>query len=119
MRAYYFLTFRGPPEGDYKSIYPRQLYSFSKTKLLNLYDGALTEYEETVCENVIFKRPAKMQNIGGYYISQFGVKQFRCAETEKHAHVTFLSNSHREGPSSGRKVHAPAPSNKNAQNFYV
>jgi 2,3-bisphosphoglycerate-independent phosphoglycerate mutase len=42
-----------------------------------------------------------MTNIIGDYISQLGLKQLRCAETEKFAHVTFFFNDYREEPFPG------------------
>jgi 2,3-bisphosphoglycerate-independent phosphoglycerate mutase len=42
-----------------------------------------------------------MKNILGAYWSSLGLKQFRCAETEKYAHVTFFFNDYTEKPFSG------------------
>jgi 2,3-bisphosphoglycerate-independent phosphoglycerate mutase len=39
----------------------------------------------------------------GEVISQAGLKQFHCAETEKYAHVTFFFNGGRQNPSRGEK----------------
>jgi 2,3-bisphosphoglycerate-independent phosphoglycerate mutase len=41
---------------------------------------------------VAFPKPAKMKNIAGEYWSALGLRQFRCAETEKYPHVTFFFN---------------------------
>jgi 2,3-bisphosphoglycerate-independent phosphoglycerate mutase len=42
-----------------------------------------------------------MTSILGEYISKLGLKQFRCAETEKFPHVTFFFNDYREQPFPG------------------
>jgi 2,3-bisphosphoglycerate-independent phosphoglycerate mutase len=42
-----------------------------------------------------------MKNIGGEYISSLGLRQFRCAETEKYPHVTFFFNDYRDPPFPG------------------
>ncbi|MBA7713873.1 2,3-bisphosphoglycerate-independent phosphoglycerate mutase [subsurface metagenome] len=42
-----------------------------------------------------------MKNILGSYWSNLGLKQFRCAETEKYAHVTFFFNDYTEKPFAG------------------
>ncbi len=42
-----------------------------------------------------------MKNILAQYLSSLGLKQFRCAETEKYAHVTFFFNDYTEKPFKG------------------
>ena len=42
-----------------------------------------------------------MKNIFGAYLGSLGLKQFRCAETEKYAHVTFFFNDYTEKPFPG------------------
>jgi 2,3-bisphosphoglycerate-independent phosphoglycerate mutase len=44
-----------------------------------------------------------MKNILGQYLSDRGLRQFRCAETEKYAHVTFFFNDYREVPFPGEE----------------
>ncbi|MDR1173167.1 MAG: 2,3-bisphosphoglycerate-independent phosphoglycerate mutase, partial [Puniceicoccales bacterium] len=106
-----FFNFRGDrPREIAKAFTHTDFTGFPRKKLLKLYYATLTEHEVGLCENVIFKRPEKMQNILGDYISQLGLKQFRCAETEKYAHVTFFFNDYREEPFAGedRKL-IPSP----------
>jgi 2,3-bisphosphoglycerate-independent phosphoglycerate mutase len=50
---------------------------------------------------VEFPKPPKMKNILGAYWGSLGLKQFRCAETEKYAHVTFFFNDYAEKPFKG------------------
>ncbi|MFG0328411.1 MAG: 2,3-bisphosphoglycerate-independent phosphoglycerate mutase [Phycisphaerales bacterium] len=60
------------------------------------YDRTLEPYVE-----VAFPRPPKLDDIAGAYLSELGLTQFRCAETEKYAHVTFFFNDYREEPFEG------------------
>jgi len=61
----------------------------------------MTEYDATIPAPVAFPKPPKMKNILAAYWSALGLKQFRCAETEKYAHVTFFFNDYTEKPFRG------------------
>jgi 2,3-bisphosphoglycerate-independent phosphoglycerate mutase len=61
----------------------------------------MTEYDATIPAPAAFSKPPKMKNILGAYWSSLGLKQFRCAETEKYAHVTFFFNDYTEAPFEG------------------
>ncbi len=63
----------------------------------------MTEYDATIKTPVAFPPTREMPNIAGEYFSQLGLKQFRCAETEKYAHVTFFFNGGREEPFAGEE----------------
>jgi 2,3-bisphosphoglycerate-independent phosphoglycerate mutase len=52
---------------------------------------------------VAFPRPPKMVAIAGEVISDLGLTQFRCAETEKFPHVTFFFNDYRDDPFEGER----------------
>jgi len=67
-------------------------------KIENLYFATMTGYETGLPVKVIFEKRPKMPNILGEYISSLGLKQFRCAETEKYPHVTFFFNDYRDTP---------------------
>ncbi|MBK8913896.1 MAG: 2,3-bisphosphoglycerate-independent phosphoglycerate mutase [Phycisphaerales bacterium] len=70
----------------------------------------LTEYERGLPVRVAFPKPPKMQNIAGEFISRLGLRQFRAAETEKYAHVTFFFNDYREEPFPGEeRLLVPSP----------
>ncbi|MEM9586880.1 MAG: 2,3-bisphosphoglycerate-independent phosphoglycerate mutase [Planctomycetota bacterium] len=62
----------------------------------NLYFATMTGYETGLPVHVIFEKRAKMPNILGDVVSSTGLKQFRCAETEKYPHVTFFFNDYRD-----------------------
>ncbi len=70
------------------------------------YTGAkvtcLTEYDPEFLSPIAFQ-PDRPQATVSEVISQAGLKQFHCAETEKYAHVTFFFNGGRESPYAGEK----------------
>ena len=61
----------------------------------------MTEYEQGMPVEAALKKPPKLQNTLGAYVSQAGLTQFRCAETEKFPHVTFFFNDYRDEPYEG------------------
>ncbi|MBX3354142.1 MAG: 2,3-bisphosphoglycerate-independent phosphoglycerate mutase [Phycisphaeraceae bacterium] len=76
----------------------------------DLFFATMAEYEEGLPVSLIFPRPAKMSRILGAWISELGLRQFRCAETEKFPHVTFFFNDYREEPFPGEtRVIVPSP----------
>ncbi len=66
-----------------------------------LFFATMSNYEEGLPVRVVFERPARMKDILGECLSQHGLTQFRCAETEKFPHVTFFFNDYRETPFPG------------------
>lgn len=76
-------------------------HGFNRTKRLNTHFATMTAYEQTLPVHVAYPKQAKMKNIGGEYLCSLGLKQFRCAETEKFPHVTFFFNDYREEPFEG------------------
>ncbi len=74
---------------------------FDRGEKLDIFYVAMTEWKAGLCENVIFRKPPKMPNMLGSYLAEKGLKQFRCAETEKYPHVTFFFNDYREDPFEG------------------
>ncbi len=84
--------------------------SFEKEK--NIKPGyilTMTIYDETFPFDVLVP-PKEIENILGEVISKNGKKQFRLAETEKYAHVTYFLNCGKEEPFEGedRKL-IPSP----------
>lgn len=65
---------------------------FNRKKVINnLYYVCMTQYDETFDVPVAFK-PQTLVNILGDVLDNNNVKQFRTAETEKYAHITFFFN---------------------------
>ncbi len=66
----------------------------------DLYFGCMAEYDEKYNLPVAYPREIP-ENILAQLVSKSGKKQFRCAETEKYAHVTYFFNGGREEPFPG------------------
>ncbi|MGE0482298.1 MAG: 2,3-bisphosphoglycerate-independent phosphoglycerate mutase, partial [Phycisphaerae bacterium] len=83
---------------------------FRRAAKLDLSFVTLTAYESGLPVKVAFPKPPKMENIAGAFLSGLGLRQFRCAETEKYAHVTFFFNDYREEPFAGEeRLLVPSP----------
>jgi 2,3-bisphosphoglycerate-independent phosphoglycerate mutase len=68
-----------------------------------------TRYEEGLPVTVAFE-PHDVVNPVAKVISEAGLRQFHCAETEKYAHVTFFFNGGREAPFEGEdRTLIPSP----------
>ncbi|XVJ60394.1 MAG: 2,3-bisphosphoglycerate-independent phosphoglycerate mutase [Tepidisphaera sp.] len=84
---------------------------FDRGKRLDLHYVIMTEYWDKLVpfvQGVAFPKPPKMKHIGGEIISLQGLRQLRCAETEKYPHVTFFFNDYREEPFPGESRENPA-----------
>ena len=113
----FFYNFRGdrPREISAAFVFPDDQWAkvkpspdsnkngFDRGPKLNIRYVILTEYWEQLIPlcPVVFPRPAKMVNIAGETWSRLGLRQFRCAETEKYPHVTFFFNDYRDPPFPG------------------
>ena len=98
-RAFVFDDFHGhvapsPDDGE---------RGFDRGPRLDLTYVTMTAYEKALDDHVevAFPKPPRMTDIGGAYLSQLGLSQFRCAETEKFPHVTFFFNDYRDEPFPG------------------
>jgi 2,3-bisphosphoglycerate-independent phosphoglycerate mutase len=97
-----FYNYRGDrPRELTKAFVLDQFDGFDRGPKLALYFVTMTAYETGLPVHVAYAKPPKMTNILGEYISTLGLKQFRCAETEKFPHVTFFFNDYREAPFAG------------------
>lgn len=83
---------------------------FERSKVIqNLYFGCMTLYDETFDLPVAYPKQ-KMDHILAEVLSAHGKTQFRTAETEKYAHVTFFFNGGFEAPYAGEERHmVPSP----------
>ena len=106
-----FSTAQFPFESTGKDGVKRQM-GFDRGKKLDIEFVTMTEYEHSLPVKVALPKPAKMHNILGAYVSDAGLSQFRCAETEKFPHVTFFFNDYRDAPfdREDRKI-IPSPRN--------
>ncbi len=81
-----------------KALSQEDFYGFKRKRWPALHSvTALTEYKKEYGLPVAFP-PEYLNNVLGEYISRFGLRQLRIAETEKYAHVTFFFNGKREEP---------------------
>ena len=106
-RAFTFETFPYREKSKSQKVEKSKLQDGESGRLLgfergprieNLYYCTMSEYETGLPVEVAFARPAKMANILGAYAADLGLRQFRCAETEKYPHVTFFFNDYRDDP---------------------
>lgn len=75
----------------------------------NIFYVCMTQYDETFEYPVAFGKE-RMTNILGDVLEANGIKQFRTAETEKYAHVTFFFNGGVEEPAEHEtRVLVPSP----------
>ena len=66
-----------------------------KARRNNLYYVCMAQYDETFPLPIAYP-PEKLINILGDVLDDNGVKQYRTAETEKYAHITFFFNGGEE-----------------------
>jgi 2,3-bisphosphoglycerate-independent phosphoglycerate mutase len=88
------------------------VHGFDRGKRLDLAYITMTSYSEELLPyvSVAFPKPPRMANIAGEYLSRLGLRQFRCAETEKYPHVTFFFNDYRDPPFPGeQRENPPSP----------
>nr|NP_053989.1 phosphoglycerate mutase [Porphyra purpurea]P51379.1 RecName: Full=2,3-bisphosphoglycerate-independent phosphoglycerate mutase; Short=BPG-independent PGAM; Short=Phosphoglyceromutase; Short=iPGM [Porphyra purpurea]AAC08265.1 phosphoglycerate mutase [Porphyra purpurea] len=73
---------------------------FLTKSLSHLHVLTFTNYDSSLNTALAFP-PNTLNNFLGETISKYGLKQFRVAETEKYAHVTYFFNGGAEEPFSG------------------
>jgi 2,3-bisphosphoglycerate-independent phosphoglycerate mutase len=97
-----FFNFRGDRPREISRVFVEPDFKeFNRATKPDISFVCMTEYDVTIPAPVAFPKLSKMKNILGAYWSSLGLKQFRCAETEKYAHVTFFFNDYTEKPFSG------------------
>lgn len=97
-----------------QSFFNESFQGFTTKKFLKLHIATFTTYDNSLNLPIIFPKNLK-NNFLGQIISEKGLKQFRLAETEKYAHVTYFFNGGREEPFAGEdRQLIPSPS----VNFY-
>ncbi|MEI7800130.1 MAG: 2,3-bisphosphoglycerate-independent phosphoglycerate mutase [Opitutaceae bacterium] len=107
--AVLFYNYRGDrPREITKALVLDDFKEFPRGKKLDLYYATMTEYEAGLPVQVISGKPAALKNILGQVVSDAGIGQFRCAETEKNPHVTFFFNNYRGTPFPGEDRACPA-----------
>ena len=78
----------------------REFDGFERDPVLPLTFLTMTQYDPSLPVLVAFK-PQSLNKILGEVVADNGLKQFRTAETEKYAHVTYFFNGGLEDPYPG------------------
>lgn len=73
---------------------------FERQLVTPIHFVTMTQYDSSLPVKVAFE-PQNLSNILGEVVADHGLKQFRTAETEKYAHVTYFFNGGREDPFEG------------------
>ena len=106
--AVVFYNYRGDrPREITKAFVLDDFKGFDRGRKLDLYYATMTEYETGLPVHVILPKPEKLKNILAQVVSDAGIAQFRCAETEKNPHVTFFFNNYRATPFPGEERACP------------
>jgi 2,3-bisphosphoglycerate-independent phosphoglycerate mutase len=106
--AVLFYNYRGDrPREITKAFVQDDFTGFDRGPKLDLYYATMTEYEAGLPVHVISGKPEQLKNILGQVVSEAGLAQFRCAETEKNPHVTFFFNNYRSTPFPGEDRACP------------
>ncbi len=82
---------------------------FARPRLPQVHYTTMTQYAKEFACPVAFP-PQELHSLFGEVVAARGLRQFRCAETEKYAHVTFFFNGGREAVYAGEERHlVPSP----------
>ena len=92
-----FFNFRGDRAREITKAFVNKEFDGFARDYLGVHFVAMTQYEEGLDMAVAFP-PQDLQNTLGQVLAAHQVKQFRVAETEKYAHVTFFFNGGVEEP---------------------
>lgn len=106
-----FFNFRADRAREITSaIIQKDFDGFTRDKVVDVYFVCMTQYD-TSLENVhIAFKPETMDNTLGEYLANKKIAQFRIAETEKYAHVTYFFNGGIETPNPGEdRLVIPSP----------
>lgn len=107
--AVLFYNYRGDRPREITKAFVLDGFSgFDRGPKLDLSYATMTEYEKGLPVRVVSPKPEKLKNILGQVVSEAGLAQFRCAETEKNPHVTFFFNNYRSEPFPGEDRACPA-----------
>jgi 2,3-bisphosphoglycerate-independent phosphoglycerate mutase len=107
--AVLFYNYRGDrPREITKAFVLDDFAGFDRGEKLVLNYATMTEYESGLPVKVVSPKPPKLKNILGEVVAAAGIKQFRCAETEKNPHVTFFFNNYRGEPFRGEDRACPS-----------
>ncbi len=79
-------------------------------RLENLFFATMVQYEDQMPVQVVFTKQERMKNTLGEVLTNHGLTQIRCAESEKHPHVTYFFNDYKKGCFEGEfQLDIPSP----------
>ena len=93
----FLFNFRADRAREITRALTKTTFRFFPRERLNLYFATMTQYHKDMTFLAGFP-PVNHYNVLGEVISNAGLKQFRIAETEKYAHVTYFFNGGWEKP---------------------
>ncbi len=96
-----FYNFRPDRAREITRTLTQEDFSAFQRELFPLYYVCMTQYDKTFKGVHVAYKPDSLKNTLGEHLAKNGRKQFRIAETEKYAHVTFFFNGGVEKPSEG------------------
>lgn len=98
----FFFNFRADRAREITRVFIEKDFSPFSCRHVELHYSTMTRYHEEFDLDIAFP-PVHLDNILGQVISEAGLRQFRIAETEKYAHVTFFFNGGEETPFKGEE----------------
>lgn len=96
-----FFNFRPDRAREITRALTQKEFDGFERKELKLHYVCMTQYDKTFTNVAIAFAPQVLTNTLGEYLAKNHKKQFRIAETEKYAHVTFFFNGGVEQPNDG------------------
>lgn len=99
--AVIFFNFRPDRAREITRTFIEKDFSAFKREYFPVHFVCLTQYDKTFENVYVAYKPQSLKNTLGEYLSKKGKRQFRIAETEKYAHVTFFFNGGVEKPNEG------------------
>jgi len=109
--AIIFCCRRGEREIELTEAFTEPDFAHFERQRLDLLDFVImTLYHEKFYNLPVAFAPAKVSGTLGEVVSQAGLSQLRCAESEKYAHITFFLNGGRSEPFPAEAgVRVPSP----------
>ena len=92
-----------------EALLAEDFQGFARGAVPKLHVATMTQYRQDFACPVAYP-PEQLRSMFGELVAARGMRQFRCAETEKYAHVTFFFNGGREAVYPGEdRLLVPSP----------
>jgi 2,3-bisphosphoglycerate-independent phosphoglycerate mutase len=105
----FFMNFRPDRAREITLAMQNDNFDSFPVETLNLHFLTMTAYAENIHFPCVYRKE-NLQQVLSQVVSEQGLKQFKTAETEKYAHVTYFLNGGREEPFPGEDRHlVPSP----------